>query len=149
MTKPRGKEEKADVMTVGQEDILKFIATHYRGATATITGSATVKATTQNGKEMYFTMNIYEDILDATTMEVVAVSDLPHDLDKIRLYARPGSWTLNPAYNGGKYSSKLLYNALIVKDYTEAEAEEAVIRYENGMEQPEEVAKDIKDITGE
>lgn len=44
---------------------------------------------------------------------------------------------------------KQLYNALIVKDYTEAEAEEAVIRYENGMEQPEEVARDIKDITGE
>lgn len=136
-------------MTVGQEDILKFIAMHYRGVTATITGSATVKVTTRNGKEMYFTMNIYEDILDATTMEVVAVSDLPHDLDKIRLYARPGSWTLNPAYNGGKHSRKLLYNALIVKDYTEAEAEEAVIRYENGMEQPEEVERDIKDITGE
>ena len=136
-------------MTVGQEDLLKFITTYYKGATATITGSATVKVTTQDGKEMFFTMNIYEDILDATTKEVVAVSDLPHDLDKIRLYARPGSWTPNPAYNGGEYSSKLLYNALIVKDYTEAEAEEAVIRYENGMEQPEEVARDIKDITGE
>lgn len=136
-------------MTVGQEDLLKFITTYYKGATATIIGNPTVKVTTQDGKEMFFTMNIYEDILDATTNEVVAVSDLPHDLDKIRLYARPGSWTPNPAYNGGKYNSKLLYNALIVKDYTEAEAEEAVIRYENDMEQPEEVAKDIKDITGE
>lgn len=136
-------------MTVGQEDLLKFITTYYKGVTATIIGNPTVKVTTQDGKEMFFTMNIYEDILDATTNEVVAVSDLPHDLDKIRLYARPGSWTPNPAYNGGKYSSKLLYNALIVKDYTEAEAEEAVIRYENDIEQPEEVAKDIKDITGE
>lgn len=136
-------------MTVGQEDLLKFITTYYKGATADIIGNPAVKVTTQDGKEMFFTMNIYEDILDATTKEVVAVSDLPHDLDKIRLYARPGSWTPNPAYNGGKYNSKLLYNALIVKDYTEAEAEEAVIRYENDMEQPEEVAKDIKDITGE
>ena len=91
-------------MTVGQEDLLKFITTYYKGATADIIGNPAVKVTTQDGKEMFFTMNIYEDILDATTKEVVAVSDLPHDLDKIRLYARPGSWTPNPAYNGGKYS---------------------------------------------
>lgn len=41
-----------------------------------------------------------------------------------------------------------LYQWLLEKkNYTEAEAEETVIRYNNGMEMPKEVLKDIKEYT--
>ena len=40
-----------------------------------------------------------------------------------------------------------LYQWLIEKGYTEAEAEETVVRYNNGMEIPDNIKRDIKEFT--
>lgn len=40
-----------------------------------------------------------------------------------------------------------LYQWLIEKGYTEAEAEETIVRFNNGMEIPENIKRDIKEYT--
>jgi hypothetical protein len=83
-------------MTIGQEDILKFVETVYPGTSADIVGESIIRVTDIFGKQTDYTMNIFGDIMEVLPNgknNIIAVSDLPHNLDKMPLNARPTSWT--------------------------------------------------------
>ena len=46
-------------------------------------GEDKIKVINSQGKDMTLTMNIFGDIMDADTKQIYAVSDLPHDMNKI------------------------------------------------------------------
>ena len=82
-------------MTIGQSDVLRYLRTAFPGAKTEEVGESIIRVTDQDGKKTDFSINIYGDILekkpDGSSL-IVAVSDLPHDLDNLPLYARPKTW---------------------------------------------------------
>lgn len=52
-------------------------------------GTDRLRITDTSGESMTFTMNIFCDVMDAETQKILAVSDVPHDLDELAL--RPGA----------------------------------------------------------
>lgn len=78
-------------MTNLQSDILQYLSIQFKGCHYDLIGDDKVKVTDRNGESMTFTCNLYGDIMDADTKEILAVSDLPHDLDKIGT-KRPTKW---------------------------------------------------------
>lgn len=88
-------------LTIAQEDIKRYIATQFKGGyKLTPIGDYTLELMDITGETMRFTMNLFGDIMDADTQQIIAVSDLPHHLDKIKTTARPENWTNQPAYFG-------------------------------------------------
>lgn len=88
-------QEGANDMTIGQADILRYIQTEYPKAKTEIIGESIVKIT-ENGKSKDLSMNVFGDILELLPYKknrVIAVSDLPHNLDSLPLGARPTLWT--------------------------------------------------------
>ena len=82
-------------MTTGQKDILKFLYSNYPEIRAEIIGESIIRATNGN-KTTDYTMNIFGDIMEVLPNgknKIIAVSDLPHNLDKIQTTARPETWT--------------------------------------------------------
>lgn len=80
-------------MTFGQEDILRYIKTHYEEGYKTVpVGDGIIEITENNGKTLRLTCNIFSDIMDADTGKIIAKSDLPHNLDSLPIYSRPKSW---------------------------------------------------------
>lgn len=82
-------------MTIGQCDIIRWIQTEIPNATTEIIGDSVVRATDQEGKQTDYSMNIFGDILkvEEGKTAIIAVSDLPHSLDRLPMYARPTAWT--------------------------------------------------------
>ncbi len=86
-------------MTIAQADIYKYLSTQFKGCRYESIGEYSVKVTDHTGQSMTFTCNLFGDIMDADTKEIVAISDLPHDLDKIG-NQRPKNWTNSILYFG-------------------------------------------------
>jgi len=83
-------------MTIAQSDILQFVRSEFPGAKTEEIGESVVRVTDQDGKKTDFSINIFGDILEKSPDGknlIVAVSDLPHSLDNLPLYARPKTWT--------------------------------------------------------
>ena len=55
-------------------------------------GRDKVEVTDQKGDHMTLTMNLYGDIMDADSGKIYAISNLPHELEKIGLEV-PTDWT--------------------------------------------------------
>lgn len=72
-------------MTNIQQSIINYINKNFiSGSVKTqLIGEDKVKVTDRTGENMTLTMNLYCDILDADTNTTYAISNLPHDLDKI------------------------------------------------------------------
>lgn len=84
-------------MTNGQKDIVRFLDTNHPVKAVQLIGKSVIRITDETGKTRDLTINIFGDILEKSPdgkNRVIAVSDLPHNLDDLPLYARPESWTL-------------------------------------------------------
>lgn len=82
-------------MTNGQRDIVRFLNTHPMRKVQLI-GENGILIKDKTGKTRDLTINLFGDILEKSPdgkNRVIAVSDLPHNLDELPLYARPESWT--------------------------------------------------------
>lgn len=82
-------------MNIGQADILRWIQTELPDARTEAVGEGIIRVTDQDGKQTDYSMNIFGDILRAEEGKnvIIAVSDLPHSLDRLPMYARPAAWT--------------------------------------------------------
>lgn len=80
-------------MTRAQEVIKKYIYINFHPDSVQLfpVGRDKVKLIDSEGESMVLTMNIYGDIMDAETKQIYAVSDLPHDLERIDRQL-PQSW---------------------------------------------------------
>lgn len=81
-------------MTIGQRTILRYIDKNFvRGSVRTVAiGDDKIMVIDGNGESMTLTMNIYCDIMDADTGVKYAISNLPHDINKIGTKL-PTEWT--------------------------------------------------------
>lgn len=81
-------------MTIAQQSIQKYILKnfHASGVALLPVGKDCVKVTDVNGESMTLTMNLFRDIMDADTKSIYAISDLPHEVDKVG-FQMPRSWT--------------------------------------------------------
>ncbi len=87
-------------MTRAQSDIKRYIETQFAGGyQLTPIGDYTLELEDMTGDTMRFSMNLFGDIIDADTKQILAESDLPHDLCRISTTARPQEWTTLP-YRG-------------------------------------------------
>lgn len=87
-------------MTRAQNDIKRYIETQFAGGyQLTPIGDSVLELTDMTGETMRFACNVYGDIMDADTKQIIAESDLPHDLCRISTTARPQEWTTLP-YRG-------------------------------------------------
>ncbi len=77
-----------------QRSILKYIDQNFaRGSVRKeLVGDLAVKIVDRNGESMTFTQNLFGDIMDNETKKILAISDLPHNLDKLRMTSMPTSW---------------------------------------------------------
>lgn len=87
-------------MTKAQETIIKYLKTQFIGVRYIPDGNDVVIVRDKNGDEMWFALNLYGDILDAKTGEIVATSDLPHDILQIGVSAEPTKWSNSLKYFG-------------------------------------------------
>ena len=79
-------------MKIAQEDILRYLRDRDPGCRYELVSGSRVRVFDQMGGSRTYTSNIYSDIMDAETREIVAVSDVPHDLEMVDRQ-RPKSWT--------------------------------------------------------
>lgn len=83
-------------MTNGQNDILRYIESNLMSVKTEEIGESVIRITDDRGGTRDLSINLYGDILEMSPdgrKHVVAVSDLPHNLDDLPLYARPTKWT--------------------------------------------------------
>lgn len=80
-------------MTTAQKLIRKYIYTNFHPDAVLLfpIDRDKVKLIDSEGESMVLTINIYGDIMDAETKQIYAVSDLPHDLERIDRQL-PQSW---------------------------------------------------------
>lgn len=80
-------------MTRAQELIKRYIYTNFHPDSVLLfpIDKDKVKLIDSEGESMTLTLNIYGDIMDAETKQIYAVSDLPHDLERIGQQL-PESW---------------------------------------------------------
>lgn len=80
-------------MTRAQELIKKYIYINFPPNSVLLffVDRDKVKLIDSEGESMVLTMNIFGDIMDAETRQIYAVSDLPHDLERIGRQL-PQSW---------------------------------------------------------
>lgn len=88
-------------LTRVQECIVNYLKTQFHEGVVTMTpkGDSSIILIDRTGAEMIFSANIYCDILDGDTGQLIATSDVPHTLDAVGTVL-PKSWTNNPAYFG-------------------------------------------------
>ena len=81
-------------MTLAQESIMAYIQKNFvPGSVRCVPeGDDCVRVIDRTGESMRLTMNLFGDIMDADTNFKYAISNLPHDIEKIgsRL---PSDWT--------------------------------------------------------
>lgn len=87
-------------MTKGQEIIVKYLRTQFVGVRYTADGSDVIVVHDRTGNSMKFTVNLYGDIMDYDTRQVIAKSNLPHDLAALDMGAEPISWENQRSYFG-------------------------------------------------
>lgn len=87
-------------MTKAQEWICRYLDTQFTGVKYEIRGDAYVAVIDSKGAEMLFTMNIYADIMDANTKQIIAVSDCPHTIDTLTDSDEPTRWENQASYFG-------------------------------------------------
>lgn len=80
-------------MTIAQKLIKKYIYINFQPDSVLLffVDRDKVKLIDSEGESMTLTLNIYGDIMDAETKQIYAVSDLPHDLERIGQQP-PESW---------------------------------------------------------
>ncbi len=80
-------------MTRAQEVIKKYIHINFHSDSVLLfpVDRDKVKLIDSEGESMVLTINIYGDIMDAESKQIYAVSDLPHELERIDLQL-PQSW---------------------------------------------------------
>lgn len=80
-------------MTRAQEVIKKYIYMNFHRDSVLLfpVDQDKIKLIDREGTSMTLTLNLYGDIMDADTRKIYAVSDLPHDLNRIGLQM-PQSW---------------------------------------------------------
>lgn len=82
------------IVTIGQRTILRYIDKNFvRGSVRTVAlGDDKIMVIDSNGESLTLTTNIYCDIMDADTGVKYAISNLPHDVNKIGTKL-PTEWT--------------------------------------------------------
>ena len=87
-------------MTKSQEWICNYIKTQFMPGSIEISliGDVDVSITDCQSEQLVFTVNLFGDIMDKETRKVIAVSDIPHDLDELlkNPEAEPTSWMSLP-----------------------------------------------------
>lgn len=80
-------------MTRAQEVINKYIYMNFHRDSVLLfpVDQDKIKIIDAEGASMTLTLNLYGDIMDAVTRKLYAISDLPHDLNRIGLQL-PQSW---------------------------------------------------------
>lgn len=80
-------------MTIAQKLIKKYIYINFQPDSVLLfpIDKDKVKLIDSEGERLTLTLNIYGDIMDAETKQIYAVSDLPHDLERIGQQL-PESW---------------------------------------------------------
>lgn len=81
-------------MTRAQECIFSYIRKNFvmESISLALIGRDKVEVTDQKGDHMTLTTNLYGDIMDADSGKIYAISNLPHELEKIGLEV-PTDWT--------------------------------------------------------
>ncbi len=81
--------------SIMQRSILKYIDQNFEEGSVRkeLVGDSAVRITDRTGASMTFTQNLFGDIMDYNTKKVLAISDLPHNLDELRTTAMPTKWT--------------------------------------------------------
>ncbi len=89
-------------MTNGQRWIRLYISQRFQLDKVRLRniGDGTVQVIDQTGATMNFTCNIFGDIMDADTKEIVADSNVTHNLDELaqHMEQEPTAWTDNYKY---------------------------------------------------
>lgn len=72
-------------MTTAQKWILKYIRQNFdtKNIQCTLVGSGSIEVTDAAGKTTLLSVNLFGDIMNVKTKEILAVSDAAHDLDKL------------------------------------------------------------------
>jgi len=80
-------------MTTAQKLIKKYIYINFHPDSVLLfpIDKDKVKLIDSEGASMTLTLNVFGDIMDAETKQIYAVSDLPHDLERIGQQL-PESW---------------------------------------------------------
>lgn len=80
-------------MTIVQEAIKKYIYINFHPNSVLLfpLDHDRIKVIDSEGESMTLTMNLFGDIMDADTKQIYAVSDLPHDMNRIGSQL-PESW---------------------------------------------------------
>lgn len=80
-------------MTTAQKVIRKYIYVNFHPDSVLLfpIDKDKIKLTNSEGASMTLTLNVFGDIMDAETRQIYAVSDLPHDLQRIGKQL-PESW---------------------------------------------------------
>lgn len=86
-------------MTIMQSDIIRYLDAQFRGCRYELIGDDVVRVTDKNGKIWNLTCNLFSDIMDKSTKQILATSDVPHDLN-ILSTQRPTKWVNNTEYFG-------------------------------------------------
>lgn len=85
-------------MTIAQRDITRFIHTQFTAPyRINPEGKDVIRLTKHNGQTKRLTCNIFGDIMDADTEQIISESDLPHTISQLPCYARPTTWKINPS----------------------------------------------------
>lgn len=81
-------------MTRAQEVIRNYIYQNYQPDSVLLfpTDKDKIKLIDAEGGKRTLTINIFCDILDVNTKKILAISDLPHDMDKVDKKL-PHRWT--------------------------------------------------------
>ena len=86
--------------TTAQKDLLKYVKTQFTGVRVRPVGENGLEVIDGKGDTLTLSMNIYGDVMDADTKQIIAKSDLDHDLDRLPMNARPKAWENCPEYFG-------------------------------------------------
>lgn len=80
-------------MTKVQESIREYIYKNFHPESVLLfpKGEDQIRIIDKTGASMTLTMNLFGDIMDADTKKIYAISDLPHDVNKIENQL-PHSW---------------------------------------------------------
>lgn len=85
-------------MTNGQRFICSYLNSKFGAGTIRkkLLGNSEVKVTNRKEDSITVSCNIFGDIMISGTKTILATSDLPHDLNKVSLFAEPTAWKDGP-----------------------------------------------------
>ena len=82
-------------MTIGQSEIMRYVKSNFPEVKTEEIGLSVIRITDDSGKTKDLSINIFGDILEMSPdgmHQIIAKSDLPHNLDNLPIYARPKAW---------------------------------------------------------